>query len=208
MVARFNGADIPAVLRGRYAQTHARLGLSVPDVRYVTNRASGNFWHLGLIKLLFPHAPVLHVIRHPLDIMLSVFSQDRRMEANAHASMAAAARHYALTMEMVKHYRGQLTLRYMPVRYEDLVAEPLPTLRRVLEFIGVEDARLTDEAALRTNAAPRRDPTPGHYAVREPLHARGRYRHLEYRARLPDLFAEVQEILQPWIDELGYGDAP
>jgi hypothetical protein len=30
--------------------------------------------HLGLIALMFPRAPLIHVLRHPLDVVLSVFS--------------------------------------------------------------------------------------------------------------------------------------
>ena len=33
-----------------------------------------NETHLGLIALLFPEAPLIHVLRHPLDIMVSAFS--------------------------------------------------------------------------------------------------------------------------------------
>ena len=32
--------------------------------------------HLGLIGLIFPEAPVIHLLRHPLDVVLSVFSND------------------------------------------------------------------------------------------------------------------------------------
>ena len=33
-----------------------------------------NETHLGLIALMFPEAPLIHVLRHPLDVVLSVFS--------------------------------------------------------------------------------------------------------------------------------------
>ena len=33
-----------------------------------------NETHLGLIHLIFPKAPIIHLIRHPLDVVLSVFS--------------------------------------------------------------------------------------------------------------------------------------
>ena len=33
-----------------------------------------NETHLGLIALLFPQAPLIHVIRHPLDVMVSAYS--------------------------------------------------------------------------------------------------------------------------------------
>jgi hypothetical protein len=199
------GLDVPAQLRARYQQARARLGLARAGVRFITDRAPGNAWHLPLIKLLFPQAPIIHVIRHPLDIMLSVLGQEKRMEANCHVSMPAAARHYALIMDLIKHYRANLTLRYLPVRYEDLVREPAASLRRILEFIGADPAVLPHEATLKANASKPEGPLPAHFAVREALHARGVFRYREYEAALPNLFSEVRESLQPWITELGYG---
>lgn len=202
-----DGPDLPGQLRARYEDAYEKLRLARPDIRFITDRAPSNAWHLGLIKLLFPDAPVIHVIRHPLDIMLSVLSQDRKLEANCGTSMPAAARHYALTMDMVKHYRGQLTLRYLPVRYEDLVRDTAATLRRVLDFIGADAAALPGEAALRANNAKPMDPIPAHFAVRESVHDRGVYRYRDYLQTMPNLFNEVQDVLEPWIAGLGYGGA-
>ena len=140
-------------MREHYQAARARLGLARPETRYITDRNASNAWHLGLINLLFPDAPILHVLRHPRDIALSNLSQDRALEGNCEVSMPATAQHYALTMDMIKHYRGQLTLRYLPVRYEDLVTDPGATLRRVMEFIGVDPVMLPPEDALRANAA-------------------------------------------------------
>ena len=39
-----------------------------------TDKMPLNETHLGLIALLFPEAPLIHVMRHPLDIMVSAFS--------------------------------------------------------------------------------------------------------------------------------------
>jgi tetratricopeptide (TPR) repeat protein len=203
-----DGPDLPGELRARYALARARLGLAREGVRFITDRAPSNAWHLGLIKLLFPEAPIIHVIRHPLDIMLSVLSQDRRLEANCHVSMPAAAKHYALVMDLVRHYRANLTLRYLPVRYEELVQSPAATLRRVLEFVGTDPATVPHEAMLRANAGKPQDPVPAHFSVREALHARGLYRYREYEAVMPNLFAEVRETLKPWIAELGYRVEP
>ncbi len=200
-----DGVDLPDRLRAQYMAARGRLAR--PGLRYITDRSASNAWHLGLINLLFPDAPILHVLRHPLDIVLSNFSQDRALEANCGVSMAATARHYALSMRMIRHYRGQLTLRYFPLRYEDLVRAPGATLRRVVEFIGADPAGIPPDDILRANAASHGGPVPAHYALREPIHGRGRYRHQEYAAVIPDLFAEVQETLAPWISELGYARA-
>ena len=203
-----DGWTLPDHLRARYAQARAQIGLARAGVQFITDRAPSNAWQLGLIKLLFPEAPIIHVVRHPLDLMLSNLSQDRRLEANCHVSMLAAARHYALTMNMIKHYRGHLTLRYFPLRYEDLVQHTGPALARVLAFIGAGPDAAPQEATLRANTARPADPTPAHYAGLEAVHERGVYRYREYQKIMPNLFADVQEILNPWISELGYGVEP
>jgi len=192
--------DVLGQLRAKYFAPRARL-----PGPFITDRAVSNIWTLGLIKLLFPEAPVIHITRHPFDVMLSNLSQDRKLEGNCGVSMAATARHYDTMMNMLKHYRGQLTLRYLPLRYEDLVISPVQSLDRVLAFIGLA-APLPAEAALRANAAPVPEPPPIHVVAREPLHSRGLYRYRDYRAAAPALFTEVRDVLLPWISELGYGD--
>jgi tetratricopeptide (TPR) repeat protein len=177
-----DGLDMPGQLRARYL---AQLGHD--DALFVTDRSADNFWHLGLIKLLFPTAPVIHVLRHPLDVMLGNLAQDKKLEANCHASMAAAAAHYDLSMGMIRHYRGQLALRYLPVRYEALVETPAAVLGQVLGFIR------GDGAETPVLAGPK-------------IHRRSLYRYRRYEAELPQLFAEVMPVLKPWIDELGYGE--
>ena len=157
---------------------------------------------------MFPEAPIIHVIRHPYDVMLSNLAQETRLEGNCGVSLTALARHYDLAMSMIRHYRGQLTLRYLPIRYEELVINPKATLTHVLNNIGADANLAPDEAALRENpplAAPR---LPGHVVARTPIHSRGLYRHRAYEAVAPKLFSEIGPMLAPWIEELGYGSGP
>lgn len=196
--------DMPGRLRALYEARRARLGLLRPGVRFVTDRSFANFWHIGLIKLLYPEAPVIHVLRHPYDLMLANMAQDRKLEGNAQAGLGALAQYYGVHMDMIRHYRGQLTLRYMPVRYEALVAEPARVLREVLDFIGAEGA-VPPGIGANNETVP--DPLPAHFAGREPVHGRGAYKHRAYMAAMPHLFDEVKDTLAPLIEELGYGEA-
>jgi len=197
--------DLPAQWRAAYLAPLRARGI-LHRQRYFTDRHPANLWHLGLIKLLFPEAPMIHLIRHPLDVALSNFAQDRRLEGGADSSIVTISKHYALQMEMLRHYRGQLTLRYLPVRYEELVTAPRAVLARILAFIGA-NTELADEATLRANAAIAPDPTPAHFAAREAVHQRGLYPHRAYSAAAPNIFAEALTHLAPWIEEYGYGAA-
>ena len=202
------GLDLPAGLRDRYLGARAAAGLSGENMRFITDRSAANPWHLGLIKLLFPEAPIIHVVRHPLDVLLSNLSQERKLEANCGVSLMALARHYDLVMSMIRHYRGQLTLRYLPIRYEELVVHPRETLVHVLNNIGADAGQAPDEARLRANPLPAQRRLPAHIVARQPIHNRGLYRYRAYEAVAPKLFAEVRPLLDPWIEELGYGGAP
>jgi Tfp pilus assembly protein PilF len=197
-----DGQSVPQKLR-RDHLAHLREAGIVTTQHYVTDRAADNHWHLGLIKLLFPESPILHVIRHPYDVLLANFAQDRRLEANAGISLITLARHYDFTMNLIKHFRGQLTLRYFPVRYEDLVTAPLDTLRETLGFIGT-DSRPPDEFTLRANEFHQTPRIPAHSVALSPINARGRYKYRAYEALMPNLFSEVKPIIEPWIAELGY----
>ncbi|MDE8344711.1 MAG: sulfotransferase [Acidocella sp.] len=192
----------PAAMAAQYLAGRCATALAQPG--FIIDRAVGNAWHLGLIKLLFPEAPIIHVLRHPLDIVLANFAQDHPLEANCGVSLAAIARHYALTMDMIRHYRGQLALRYLPVRYEDLIATPNAVLGRVLGFIGADTAACPPDAVLRANAHPLPDPVPAHMAVRAPIHAHAAGRHRRYAEAIPGLFADIEDIVGPWIESQSY----
>ncbi|WP_298215224.1 sulfotransferase [Acidocella sp.] len=196
-----DGAELPERLREMYEAPRRAMGLARPEVGFITDRAVSNVWHLGLIKLLYPEAPIIHVLRHPYDLLLANIAQDRRLEGDAQAGLPGLARYYDFHARMLRHYRGQLTLRYLPLRYEELVARPEEAVGRVREFIGL-DAAIPE--GLAGNALPVAAPWPGHFAGRVAVHGGAAWRFRAYEAALPHLFKEVEPILAPWLAELGY----
>jgi hypothetical protein len=47
-----------------------------------------------------------------------------------------AATHYMRAMDLVQYYRAEMALRYMPIRYEEMVDDQEGTVRAILDFIG------------------------------------------------------------------------
>ena len=78
----------------------------------------------------------------------------------------------ALTMELVEHYRAQMTLRYLPIRYEDIVDDQEASVRRMLDFIGEP----FDERCLDFHENRRYARTASYAQVTEPLYDSSRYR--------------------------------
>ncbi len=183
-------------LRDYYLQRARQLGALRKGTSWFTDKMPLNETHLGLIALLFPEAPLIHVLRHPLDVVLSVFSNHLTHGFYCAYALDSIARHYLLTLDLVEHYRTEMALRYHAVRYEDIVADQEKHVRQMLGFIGASfDRRCLDFHENRRYAR-----TASYAQVTEKLYDRSRYR---YRAYLKEL-APVIPLLEPAIARLGY----
>jgi len=183
-------------LRDYYLQKVRQMGVLRDGAARFTDKMPLNEAHLGLIALLFPEAPLIHVLRHPLDIMVSAFANQFTHGFFCAYDLETAARHYVRVMDLVQHYRGEMTLRYLPVRYEDIVADQEASVRAMLSFIG-EDF---DRACLTFHRNRRYARTASYAQVTEPLYQRSVHRYRHYRRHLEP----VLPILRPVIERLGY----
>ncbi len=183
-------------LRDYYLQRARQIGIMEPGKRWFTDKMPLNETHLGLMALLFPASPIIHVVRHPLDVVLSVFSNQLTHGFYCAYELESAARHYALIADLIAHYRSEMALRYLPVRYEDMVANQEFHIRRMLDFIG-EDF---DENCLKFHENKRYARTASYAQVTEKLYDRSRFRYRHYLKEL----APIVPILQPAMDRLGY----
>ncbi len=183
-------------LRDWYLQKVRHMGVLRPGADFFTDKMPLNETHLGLIALLFPGAPLIHVIRHPLDIMVSAMSNHFTHGLYCASALETAARHYVRVMELVGHYRSQMALRYLPLRYEDMVEDQEATVRAALDFVGVE----FEPQCLRFHENRRYARTASYAQVSERLYDRSKFRHLKYLRHL----APVIPVLRPLIEQLGY----
>ena len=183
-------------LRDYYLQRVRQLGILTPEATWFTDKMPLNETHLGLIALLFPEAPLIHVLRHPLDVVLSVFSNHLTHGFYCASELETAARHYVRVMDLVESYRSEMTLRYLPIRYEDIVSDQEPSVRRVLDFIGAD----FDQRCLNFTENRRYARTASYAQVTEKLYDDSRYRYRKYRKHLEPVIA----ILEPVITRLGY----
>ena len=108
-------------LRDIYLRKVELRGIVRPGSAHFTDKMPLNEMHLGLIACIFPRAPLIHLLRHPLDVVLSVYSHHLTHGYFCAYELETIARHYVLVMDLVHHYRAQMALRYLPVRYEDMV---------------------------------------------------------------------------------------
>jgi tetratricopeptide (TPR) repeat protein len=183
-------------LRDYYLQRVRQAGVLRAGADLFTDKMPLNETHLGLIALLFPQAPLIHVIRHPLDVMISALANHFTHGFFCAAALETAARHYVRVMELVQHIRGEMTLRYLPIRYEDIVDDQAASVHTLLDFVGVE----FDPSCLNFHENRRYARTASYAQVTEKLYDRSRFRYRHYLKQLEPVIAE----LRPVIERLGY----
>lgn len=178
-------ANAPDQMLREYAEAYlSRTRSLFPDARMVTDKRPDNFWHVGLIKRLFPKAKILNTLRHPLDNLISVWGLHLDRSMNYGFRPQDIAGHIHAERRMMAHWERLFPGDVLTVKYEDVIAAPEAQVRRVLDFLG-----LPFEAGcleFHRSAAPVR--TASVWQVREALHDRsiGRWRHYEsYLRSLP-----------------------
>jgi tetratricopeptide (TPR) repeat protein len=187
---------VPNQFRDYYLSRTEQLGILEKDARFFTDKMPLNEMHLGLIHLLFPESPIIYVRRHPLDILISNYSNFLTHGFQQAFDLKTSAAHYALIDDLMESYRRELDLNFLEVRYEYLVADQEKHVREILSFIGVE----FDPRCLSFENNQRYARTASYAQVTEKLYGSSVYRYKHYRKHLDEAVA----ILKPTLDRLGY----
>ena len=187
-VAR-TAAQPAEVLDGIAERYLTELHALAPQARRVVDKMPGNFRYLGLVALLFPGARIIHCVRDPRDIGLSIFTF-RFFGHHPYAHDLAdlgwyIGEHYRL----MAHWRATLPNPILTLSLEDWVRDFLGTLRRVLDFVDLP----YDAACERFYEVERDVRTVSRAQVRDPVHGRGIGRWRRYAEHLQPLIAALRE---------------
>jgi Sulfotransferase family len=125
---------------GAIAQQYlARLRAISPDAERITDKMPSNFFFIGLIHLVLPNAPIIHVKRDPVDTCISCFSKLFSGSQDHTYDLAELGRYYVKYIELMEHWRAVLPAgRVLDVQYEDLIADFETQARRIVEYCGLE----------------------------------------------------------------------
>ena len=107
------------------------------DSIVATDKAPLNFWHLGLIQLLFPGTKILHCVRNPLDNCLSNYFQNFTGRLSYASDLASLGDYYLKYQRLMQHWKSVLDVGILDIHYEELVTRPEETCREMLDFCGL-----------------------------------------------------------------------
>jgi tetratricopeptide (TPR) repeat protein len=132
---------------------------------FVVDKLPMNYLNLGIASMILPNARVLHIVRDPMDTALSCYSNSFAPQMSFTADLEHLGHAISQQRRIMRHWSSVIDLPLLEVSYETLVGEPVSTLRRVLDFLGLpwDDALLTFHESTRVAATPSMD------QVRQPI---------------------------------------
>ncbi len=132
--------DTLAAAADRLQGVYRRLlrGISA-DALSVTDKMPFNFLWLGLIHLNFPNARVIHCRRNPIDTCLSIYTNQFSTRWEFSSDRGDLAFYYRQYLRLMDHWRSVLPPdRLLDVDYEELIADPEGSTRRLIAFCGLD----------------------------------------------------------------------
>jgi tetratricopeptide (TPR) repeat protein len=176
----------PAVLTELSAEQLARLGEKyLADTQvYRTgarpcfiDKMPNNFRHIGLIHLILPNARIIDARREPMACCFSNFKQLFASGQEFTYSLEDIGRYYRSYLELMEHWDTVLPGKILRVQHEEVVADLEGSVRRLLDFCGLE----FEPQCLEFHKTERSVRTASSEQVRRPIYREGldQWRHFE-----------------------------
>jgi Tfp pilus assembly protein PilF len=179
------------LFRDYYLARAEQYGLLESGIRFFTDKMPFNEIYLPLIKMAFPNAKIVRVVRHPLDVCVSMLSNNMTHGFHCGYRIEDISNHLAAVHDLVEHYGKELELNELVLRYETLVADQEGQTRKLLDYLGLP----FEAACLQFYANRRYAPTPSYAQVTEKLNDRsiGRYQH--YARQLEPYLPRLHKVM-------------
>jgi tetratricopeptide (TPR) repeat protein len=187
-------ATMPLPRLEAFARRYEEVLRSVfPQADFVIDKRPDNYRYIGLIKLLFPDARIVHTVRDPLDTCLSTFFLHLDQRMSYALDLMDTGHHYVTYRRLMAHWKQVYGADILDLSYEELVRRPRGVMERLLSFLGLQ----WDERCLSVPAQGRPIRTASVWQVREPIHSRSVGRAAHYAHQLEGLrrYLEANEAI-------------
>ena len=187
--------ELPAAeLRGMAQEYLAAYPAEAANYDRVTDKMPDNWVSLGQISLLFPNARFIWCRRHPIDTCASCYMQNFAGPLWYSFDQKKLAQRFHDHINMNEFWKSALPNRFHEVRYEDLTQNPEPTIRKLIEFCGLE----WDDACLNFHETERVVRTASLWQVRQPMYTSSVGKWKNYEKYLGPLIEELGDLVDAY----------
>lgn len=178
MISRLDQIDFAELGRRYLEQTRWR----AKGRPFFIDKLPPNFLHAGLIARALPNAPILHMVRDPMDICYSNYKAMFGESFGYSYNVDALAAHYHQYQRLMRHWHATMPGRILDVSYNALVSDQDAMIKSILEHCGLPYEMGLVDTSRNTTAVD----TLSSAQVREPIHTRtiGEWRRYENQLAL------------------------
>jgi tetratricopeptide (TPR) repeat protein len=161
------------------------------DTPFFIDKMPNNFRHIGLIHLMMPNARIIDARREPMACCFSNLKQLFASGQEFSYSIEDIARYYRSYLELMRHWDAVLPGRVLRIWHEDVVDDVERSVRRILEFCGLE----FEPRCVEFHKTQRDVRTASSEQVRQPIFRDGLFQWRRYAAWLDPLKAGLGDAL-------------
>jgi tetratricopeptide (TPR) repeat protein len=166
---------------------------------FFIDKMPNNFRHLGLMHLMLPNARIIDARREP---MACCFSNLKQLFANGQEftyGIEDIARYYRTYLELMRHWDRVLPGRVLRMQHEDVVDGLAGSVRRMLDFCGLE----FEPQCIEFHKTERSVRTASSEQVRQPLFREGLDQWKHFEPWLEPLKRALGDALDHYRDDAG-----
>jgi Tfp pilus assembly protein PilF len=182
---------VATLFRDYYFARAEQYGLLGADRLLFTDKMPFNEMWLPVLRMAFPEAPVVRIVRHPLDVCVSMLFNNLTHGFNCSYRAADAVHFLAAVQRLVGHYQRQMPIDMLTLQYETFVNDQRAQTTRLLAWLGLP----FEPACLQFHESRRYAPTPSYAQVTEKLNDRSIGRHRHYAAQLQPFIAPLRDLM-------------
>tara|TARA_Y100000768_G_C23961615_1_gene675701 strand:+ start:246 stop:1898 length:1653 start_codon:yes stop_codon:yes gene_type:complete len=155
---------------------------------------------LGFIKCIFPNSKIILSIRHPYDVLISCFFSSFKINDAMinFLNWNNTINFYDRVFDLFEFYESELDLKYLSVKYEEVVGNFKSEIKLLINFLGLQ---YEDKLENFYNTAKKRSKifTPSYSQVVNPLYTTSIGRWNNYAK-----FINTHKKLDKWIEKFNY----
>ena len=159
-----------------------------PDASRIVDKLPHNFELIGLIRVLFPKARIIHCRRDAIDNCISCYFLNFNEDNVYNADLGTLGLYYREYDRLMRHWDSVFPGQILQARYEDMVSDQEGQSRRLIDHLGLP----WDDACLRFFDKGGSVNTFSRWQVRQPIYTSSVNRWKSYGSAV-----------QPLIDALG-----
>jgi Flp pilus assembly protein TadD len=109
-----------------------------PGAQRITDKMPGNFFYIGMIRLMLPGAKIIHAMRDPMDSCFSCFGRLFNSTMEFAYNLDSLGRYYTRYIQLMQHWHAVLPAgAILDLRYEDMIADTEGQARRIMTYLDL-----------------------------------------------------------------------